>query len=197
MLRVCQFQSSNGAEGAPIAWAAKQQPLATNEESSDDEDGPAPLGTLAAVKQSKRQRSAVASTAETAEADTGREEWMMTPGQHDFLKGIQSKCLKSRTFRNEKNRGQTIPSAPPEAINPDVLAEVQAIQAAYEESRGPSLLDAHLQNQAEAKQQQGKKEWKWNREKNLDDGRRVDKNALGLVLGGAKTELRNKFSSGR
>ena len=33
--------------------------------------------------------------------------------------------------------------------------------------------------------------WKWNREKHLDSGRRVDKNALKMVLGG--DGLKSKF----
>lgn len=122
---------------------------------------------------------------------------MMVPGEHDFLKGI-SKSTKGRAFKNEKMRGQAI--APydhgksAEPINREVLEEVHAIQKAYEQSRGPSLLDAHRQKLQESKQkQQGSKEWTWNRDKNLDDGRRVDKDALHMVLGGASTELRSKF----
>ena len=121
----------------------------------------------------------------------------MVPGEHDFLKGIQSG--RGRTFKNEKNRGQSI-AAPSTAgpVNPKLLEEVNAIQRAYEQSRGPSLIDAHRQKQQELKQQQQgqKTDWKWSREKNLDDGRRVDKNALHQVLGGASTELKSKFQGG-
>ena len=35
--------------------------------------------------------------------------------------------------------------------------------------------------------------WKWNRGDNLSDGRRVDKDALKMVLGGAKDGLNTKF----
>lgn len=196
VLRVCQFNSSNGAECVPVSWAAKQQQPQQEDSSSDEEDGPAPIGTMAAVKAAKRAKRQLASTAAAANAkkdDSGREEWMMTPGEHDFLKGIQSKQMQNRTFKNERNRGQST-AASTEQIAPEVLAEVNAIQQAYAESRGPSLLDAHRQSQQEAKTNANdKKDWKWNREKNLDDGRRVDKNALHLVLGGAKTELASKF----
>jgi hypothetical protein len=151
---------------------------------------------MAASKAAKRAKqhasTAAASNAKKDDRD-GREDWMLTPGEHDFLKGIQSKQMQNRTFKNERNRGQST-AGPVEQINPEVLAEVNAIQQAYAESRGPSLLDAHRQSQQEAKAgANDKKDWKWSREKNLDDGRRVDKNALHLVLGGAKTELANKF----
>ena len=197
--RVCQFKSSDGAKCAPVSWANQTSQPQEMDSSSDEDDGPAPIGTVAAAKAAKRARhqAAASVTATNKDKDNGgREEWMMTPGQHDFLKGIQSKSLQSRTFKNERNRNQSITTTSNnnEQINPQVLAEVQAIQAAYAESRGPSLLDAHReQKQQQAEQQASQKEWKWNREKNLDDGRRVDKNALHLVLGGAKTELAGKF----
>ncbi|KAL9181635.1 hypothetical protein ACHAXT_010440 [Thalassiosira profunda] len=206
VLRVCRFRSSGGSEGAPTSWAAKpesnqQMSQMQEESSSDDDDGPAPLGTVAAAKASKRKRPA-SQTQNKAMAggvdEGGREEWMMVPGEHDFLKGIQ-KSTRSRTFKNEKNRGQPIAATAQSQgpINPKVLEEVSAIQRAYEESRGPSLFDEHRQKQQDLKQKQQedgqKKDWKWNREKNLDDGRRVDKNALHMVLGGASTELKSKF----
>ena len=204
VLRVCRFRSSGGSEGAPTSWSSNQtivvddKKYAREESSSDDEDGPAPLGTMAAAKAAKRKRVPQQNDKATAGGikEGGREEWMMVPGEHDFLKGI-SKSTKSRTFKNEKQRGQSIgggAAASAEPINPQVLEEVNAIQKAYEQSRGPSLFDAHRQKVQETKEQQkGKEEWKWSRDKNLDDGRRVDKNALHLVLGGASTELKSKF----
>mmetsp|Transcript_30201 Transcript_30201/g.63685 ORF Transcript_30201/g.63685 Transcript_30201/m.63685 type:complete len:649 (-) Transcript_30201:493-2439(-) len=209
VLRVCRFRSSGGSQDAPKSWAANpamqmEKGKAEEESSSDEDDGPAPLGTVAAVKASKRKRPPPMQTNATSEKidEGGREEWMMVPGEHDFLKGIQaggSKSTRGRTFKNEKNRGQSIAaaSANNEPINPEVLEEVNAIKRAYEESRGPSLIDAHRQMQHDKKQQQaGQKEWTWNRDKNLEDGRRVDKNALHLVLGGASTELKSKFHGG-
>jgi hypothetical protein len=198
VLRVCRFRSSGGSEDAPTSWSAK--PIPTREKSSsDDDDGPAPLGTIAAVKASKRQRlPQVNNLNKKIEGidEGGREEWMLVPGEHDFLKGI-SKSTRSRTFKNEKMRGQAIVSYSDknsaEQINPEVLEEVNAIQKAYEQSRGPSLFDAHRQKSQESKQQRKANEWNWNRDSNLDDGRRVDKNALHLVLGGASTELKSKF----
>lgn len=202
VLRVCRFRSGGGNEDAPTSWKAEPAVTTNNlqsqdESSSDDDDGPAPLGTIAAAKASKRKRSPQIQKLNKAIEEGGREEWMMVPGEHDFLKGISS-STRGRTFKNEKMRGQAI--APydhgksAEPINREVLEEVQAIQRAYEQSRGPSLLDSHRQKLHESKQQQtGSKEWTWNRDKNLDDGRRVDKDALHMVLGGASTELKSKF----
>jgi hypothetical protein len=41
-----------------------------------------------------------------------------------------------------------------------------------------------------------KKDFQWSRDKNLDDGRRVDKDALGMILGGASDNLKTKFHGG-
>eukprot|EP00986_Skeletonema_menzelii_P014107 scaffold8904_cov149-Skeletonema_menzelii.AAC.17 len=198
VLRVCRFRSSNGTECAPTSWAASSKNVAENNaaESSDEDDGPAPLGTIAAAKAAKRIRQKNNShTASAGAEEGGREEWMMVPGEHDFLKGISKSDFRGRKFKNSKS-SDPVPAVAP--INPEVLAEVQAIHQAYQESRGPSLLDAHRQIKAQQQQQDKKSgEWKWNREKNLDDGRRVDKNALHMVLGGASTELKSKFQSGQ
>lgn len=209
VLRVCRYRSSGGSESAPTSWMATNPsvvPMNNNkvheDSSSDDDDGPAPLGTMAAVKAAKRKRETqIQNVNKQSEYVKGeREEWMMIPGEHDFLKGI-SKSTRSRNFKNEKMRGQAILSYAEsksniEQINPDVLDEVIAIQRAYEQSRGPSLLDAHRQKTLESKlqkQQQKGDEFTWSRDKNLEDGRRVDKNALHQVMGGAKTELKSKF----
>lgn len=185
VLRVCRFRSTNGMECAPTSWAATKtlSTAAETQPESSDEDGPAPLGSIAAAKATKRKRPNETSNIALAgaEKEGGREEWMMVPGEHDFLKGIISKSnFRGRTFKNSKSKSAAAPAA--ETVNPVVLAEVQAIQQAYEESRGPSLLDAHRQNKKEKQEDNKKQEWKWNREKNLDDGRRVDKNARHLVL---------------
>ena len=197
VLRVCRFRSSNGAECAPTSWSTRRVAETNAAESSDEDDGPAPLGTIAAAKAAKRIRQQVnPRTTPAGVEDGGREEWMMVPGEHDFLKGISKSDFRGRKFRNSKSKSESAPATAP--INPEVLAEVHAIHQAYQESRGPSLLDAHRQSKAQQQQQDKKsEEWKWNREKNLDDGRRVDKNALHMVLGGASTELKSKFQSGQ
>ena len=45
---------------------------------------------------------------------------------------------------------------------------------------------------ASAKGEKGN-DWSWSRDKDLDEGRRVDKNHLRMVMGGASTELKSKF----
>jgi len=128
----------------------------------------------------------------------GREEWMINPGQHDFLAGVKSgQSIKGRGFQNKKSRGNDVPAP----VHPAVQAEMNAIMQAHESARGPSLIDLHQSKISQEKElaannRKGKKEWKWSRNKDLDAGRRVDKDALGMILGGAADELKSKFSGG-
>ena len=88
---------------------------------------------MAAVKAAKRKREPQLQhlNMKPGRIEGEREEWMMVPGEHDFLKGI-SKSTRSRTFKNEKMRGQAIVSYADEKnaeqINPEVLEEIYAIQ---------------------------------------------------------------------
>ena len=89
----------------------------------------------------------------------------------------------------------------PAPVHPAVQAEMNAIMQAHESARGPSLIDLHQSKISQEKElaannRKGKKEWKWSRNKDLDAGRRVDKDALGMILGGAADELKSKFSGG-
>ena len=127
----------------------------------------------------------------------------MKPGEHDFLKGVMaSGTIKNRTFKNEKVRGggdgreEGHPDVP---LDPKIKAEMDAIIQAHTHARGPSLIDQHREKKTEEKlreKSKGKGEWKWNRDDDLDNGRKVDKNHLHMVLGGAATELKNKFQGG-
>ena len=124
-----------------------------------------------------------------------REEWMLEPNEHDLLASLASKgaALKSRSFRNEKHNGQT-KSTDDKEINPEVQAEMRRLLMEHNASRGPSLIDLHRETkrqERDEKKSSGK--WGWNREKNLDDGRRIDKNALSMVMGGAADNLKEKF----
>ena len=180
----------------------------------DDDIGPAPLGSLMARKR-RMKGPLLSSTAleqlaedrnsEMIHVTTGvdpnsslsnqREEWMMKPGEHDFLKGVLSKGIKSRTFKNEKggNRDAVVPDAP---LDPKIQLQVDSIIKMHEDARGPSLMDQHRERKAEekvaAKNREGG-DWAWSREKDLDDGRRVDKNHLNMVMGGASSNLKSKF----
>ena len=66
---------------------------------------------------------------------------------------------------------------------------------AHSNARGPSLIDQHRAKKEMDKQTKSGKpaEWKWSRDKDLDAGRRVDKDALSMVLGGAADNLKDKF----
>lgn len=135
---------------------------------------------------------------------SGREEWILLPGKYDFLSGIKTgqTVTKSRGFQNKKVGG-TNDEVPP-AVHPAIQRELDKIIAAHEEARGPSLMEQHRQKvatqkeaaAAEAAARGSKKNWDWNRDKDLDAGRRVDKDALRMVLGGAADGLKTKFQGG-
>eukprot|EP00536_Pseudo-nitzschia_multiseries_P014030 jgi/Psemu1/310539/fgenesh1_kg.649_\ len=187
---------------------------ASNENKEEDEDegpllpgearkarGPAlSLDTIRAQAEHRElQLKATAAGVDMPAETGGREEWMILPGQHDFLSAIKSgQAIKSRGFQNKKSRDadKNTPT-----IHPAVQAEMDAIMEAHQDARGPSLADLHRSKIAQEKElaaraSNGKKEWKWNRDKDLDAGRRVDKDALGMILGGAKDDLKSKFAGG-
>eukprot|EP00957_Ditylum_brightwellii_P185926 14154925-Ditylum_brightwellii.AAC.1 len=158
-----------------------------------------------AQKRQQQQKGVISrkTTTGTAPAITtgGREEWMLEPGEHDILSGIKSAgVLKNRKFRNEKVRQRHDDNAEEKImLSPELQAQIEHIKKVHEEARGPSLIDLHRVKRTAEKEEertQGEGKWKWNREKHLDEGRRVDKNALHQVLGGAKRELNDKFQGG-
>ena len=163
-----------------------------------DEEGPAPLGVRRKGPAMLPQQPPPQGMAEgSGVGSSGREEWMINPGQHDFLSSIKSgHTIKSRGFRNEK--------APEEKnegpIHPKIQREMDDIIQAHKEARGPSLLLQHREKVQQEKKKKmamnSKEEWKWNRDKDLDAGRRVDKDALKMVLGGAAANLQTKFQGG-
>jgi Protein of unknown function (DUF3752) len=130
-----------------------------------------------------------------------REEWMLVPGKFDFLSAIKSgQPIRSRGFEGKRKaeHGTADHSAKP--FDPSIRAEINAMRQAQEEARGPSLIELHRKSRTEEKaamnQQQkgnGSDDWKWNRDKDLDAGRRVDKDALNMILGGAGKDLKTKF----
>ena len=192
-----------------VLGPARRGPAAV-QESSEEDEGPLPVGEAArqargptlppeVIKAQAQRRElelkAAAAGVSMASQEGTREEWMLIPGKFDFLSNIKSgHAIKSRGFQNKKSGGQDKVVA----MHPSIQAEVDKIMAAHNEARGPSLMDQHrakkLQEKIEA---EGKtKEWKWSRDKDLDAGRRVDKDALKMVLGGAKDNLKTKFQGG-
>lgn len=217
MLSVCQDRSKNsrrlvqGPLMDPSAYAADPPRM----ESSSDDEGPAPKGVTRkapslTTEQLKAQTARRAIELECAKAGIapppvalgdevgGREEWMLVPGKFDFLGSIKAgQPMKSRTFEGKpSNRGTALDEEKP--MDPSIKAEIDEIMNAHEQARGPSLMEAHLQKKAEeSKQSSGKKaSWKWSRDKDLDSGRNVDKNALNMILGGASSDLKSKFQGG-
>ena len=192
---------------------------APDDSDEGDDEGPAPAGSILAKRRQRTGQSISASSVRTmaeqrkmeledvaaggtgvpsAAVAGGREEWMLTPGKHDFLKGIKSADpTKSRKFKNEKARGSSGPVDVGPQLTAAQQAEVDAIQRQVEEARGPTLIDQHRHMRAEEKEaarKSGKdKDFNWNRDRDLDAGRRVDKDHLHMVLGGAKEGLKDKF----
>ncbi|VEU34887.1 unnamed protein product [Pseudo-nitzschia multistriata] len=191
----------------------KMYPENNRKEEEDNDEGPllpgevrkarGPAMSLEMIKaQAEHRELQLKATASGVPMPTnagGREEWMIIPGEHDFLSGIKSgQAIKSRGFQNKKSRDADKKSQP---IHPAVQAEMDSIMQAHQDARGPSLMDLHRSKKSQEKElasraNNGKKEWKWNRDKDLDAGRRVDKDALGMILGGAAGDLKSKFAGG-
>merc|ERR1712232_442977 len=109
--------------------------------------------------------------------------------KYDFLSGIKSEQpIKTRVFQDKKSRDERVSVA---TVHPSIQAEIDAIMRAHEEARGPSLIDEHRSKKSRQKLEcnKDKPEWKW-KKSDLDNGRRVDKNALGMILGGAADSLK-------
>lgn len=184
---VCRKHSSKLIRG-PL-------PRPANYNASDDEDDDGPLleGQVR-THNSSAISSGPADVDPTIAGSNGREEWMLTPGKHDFLGAIKSQPLKSRQFSG-KTSAQGMGSSAA-AVDPQMQQEIDALRQAHEESRGPSLLEEHRHHkQEEKKARTNNKTWKWDRDSDLDSGRRVDKEALNLMLGGAGRDLKSKFQS--
>jgi hypothetical protein len=170
-----------------------------NDLDDDDDEGPSPLGVASkghTLSQELLQARMQQQAAEQVSAEGEREEWMLVPGEHDFLSSIKSgQSIKSRGFKNEKARESEVQ----EEINPTIQKEMDSIMEAHKAARGPSLFTQHRARKQQEKQEaSGGKEgdWKWSRDDDLDAGRRCDKGALKMMLGGAATNLQTKFQGG-
>jgi hypothetical protein len=198
-----------GPARGPIAG---EEHIAAAASSSEDE-GPAPVGmgrkvrgadvlppevikAQAAHRALEFNATVAGVSMPTAEGE--REEWMLVPGKFDFMSHIKSgDTMKSRGFENKKAQEQE--QAP---IHPAIQAEMDAIMDLHHNARGPSLFDQHRAKKQQEKQEKvaaiagGKSSFEWKRDKDLDEGRRVDKDALHMVLGGAANNLKTKFQGG-
>ncbi|KAI2510530.1 Protein of unknown function (DUF3752) [Fragilaria crotonensis] len=215
ILAACKHRAAAKQDEAPRRVVRGPLPLhmadqypSHSDRDDDDEDGPVPAGMQKARNgQSKEMVRAMAELRQQElegvisdhayVAKPGeREEWMINPGEHDLLQGIKSGGMKNRNFENRKasdNAQREIP------IDPSVQAEVDAIIQAHREARGPTLIDQHRAKAAAEKANKEKESnpsFGWSREKDLDAGRRVDKDALRLLMGGAGGGLSDKFQGG-
>lgn len=193
----------------PQSMAAEYASRVEPEDSEDDE-GPAPAGMAKTrdgpskgmiremAEYRQEQMEALVSDQAAVTKPGEREEWMINPGEHDLLQGIKKGGMKSRNFENKKvnARVSEMPAAP---VDPSMQAEVDAIIQAHKDARGPSLMDKHRENKAaekSAKAEESGNSFNWKRDTDLDSGRRVDKDALRLLMGGAGGELNDKFQGG-
>lgn len=175
--------------------------------SDEDDEGPLPAGAANAksvtisdevVRATAKRRARELESAKVgANFDPGvdgnaREEWMLVPGKFDFLGAIKSQSIRSRQFD-----GKSKAASAEVGMDPKIRAEIRAVHQAHDEARGPSLMEMHRekkrQEAVELQKSSGSEPWKWNRDKDLDAGRRVDKDALNMILGGAGKDLRSKF----
>ena len=219
ILAACKHRADTKQEEAPRRvvrgplpqHVTADYPAHVEQEDDDDEDdGPAPAGMTKIRKGPSREAIQVmadlrkeqledlVSDQARATKPGEREEWMINPGEHDLLQGIKSGGMKGRNFENKKVRAQAteIPEGP---VDPAMQAEVDAIIQAHRDARGPSLMDQHRDNTAAekaAKANESNPSFGWSREKDLDAGRRVDKDALNLLMGGAGGGLKDKFQGG-
>ncbi|CAJ1962205.1 unnamed protein product [Cylindrotheca closterium] len=165
----------------------------TNPTASDDDEGPLPVGSSSRRSTIQSTQPEISNGEDTDFAKEKREEWMLVPGKNDFLSSIKSgQSINSRGFKNQKPPTEPIE----EGIHPEIRREIDCINAAHNEARGPSLMLQHRarkQKEDNEKGPQGEEKWKWSRDIDLDYGRRVDKNALKMILGGAATDLQSKF----
>jgi Protein of unknown function (DUF3752) len=190
--QVCGQQAERVTKG-PLPRLA----LDHDADDDDDDDGPLLPGL---TRRSFGEASAPAEAVLGAEG--GREEWMLVPGKFDLLTGLKSsgEVTRNRQFSGKRGADSDANAAP---MNPKIEAEIRALREEHEASRGPSLMEEHRlrkeQKDEETRQQKRKgqkTDWKWDRSTDLDAGRRVDTDALNMMMGGANSTLRDKFHSG-
>lgn len=129
-----------------------------------------------------------------------REEWILSAGSHSFINEIMKNPMKQRTFRNVKSSTTTSTSQDNQSQpSSRMQKEMGEMIQQYKEARGPSLIDQHLserKEKSESAKHSSSSSWKWSRDKDLDKDRKVDKNALNQILGGASKGLTDKFQGG-
>jgi hypothetical protein len=220
ILKACKLRAANSEDAQPPTRRAIRGPLPEhmadaypkhNHDDNEDDEGPVPVGEararaaestelVAAMAERRKQEMEGLVSDQVQVAKPGeREEWMIDPGEHDLLQGIKSGTIRNRNFENKKVKSAAAVEVPTGPIDPTMQAEVDAIIQAHKEARGPSLMEQHRLNKAAEQAAKGTEKsqgFSWSRDKDLDAGRRVDKEALRMIMGGAGGELRDKFQGG-
>lgn len=162
-----------------------QTGITNNPAASDDDEGPLPIDSARRLPVIPSTQLIDSNGENGGPNKAQRDEWMVVPGENDFLSSIKSgQSLKSRGFKNQKP-----PTGPvEEAIHPKIRREIDIIKAVHSEARGPTLMSQHRarKQKKDEKLIEGEEKWKWNRDNDLDSGRKVDKNALKMILGGLR-----------
>ena len=128
----------------------------------------------------------------------GREEWMMTPGENKTLGDLEaSMVLKNRTFLQGRNAGKLGAKAPSSA--PLTAAEIEEQERTeklieeYNKSRGPSLMEQHLEKMSQQKGQ-SKPRKAFDRDNDFGTHRAVSKLQVEVMREEAKKAMSMKFS---
>jgi len=128
----------------------------------------------------------------------GREEWMMTPGENKALGDLEaSMVLKNRTFLQGRNAGKVgsnvPPAAPLTAAEIEEQARAQKLIDDFNKSRGPSLMEQHLEKMS---QQKGpaKPRKAFDRDSDFGSHRAVSKLQVEVMREEAKKAMNMKFS---
>mmetsp|Transcript_21958 Transcript_21958/g.32436 ORF Transcript_21958/g.32436 Transcript_21958/m.32436 type:complete len:550 (+) Transcript_21958:73-1722(+) len=221
IFEACNDRAASVAKEAPLRRVVKgplpehmadSYPTNEKEDDFDDDDGPLPAGlntsrralSAEVVNELSKQREDQLDMLDPEKANATkpgeREEWMVNPGEHDLLQNIKSGTMKNRSFENKKARAGTSVQQLEAPVHPSVQAEIDAIMEANKNARGASLMDQHRENKAIEKAMKAGdtngRSFDWSREKDLDADRRVDKDALRLLMGGASGQLKDKFQGG-
>lgn len=145
-----------------------------------------------------KQVTNVKADSEVSSDAAGREEWMMTPGENKTLGDLEaSMVLKNRTFLQGRNAGKLGTKAPSSA--PLTAAEIEEQERTeklieeYNKSRGPSLMEQHLEKMSQQKGQ-SKPRKAFDRDNDFGTHRAVSKLQVEVMREEAKKAMSMKFS---
>eukprot|EP00752_Nemacystus_decipiens_P012895 g11415.t1 len=119
---------------------------------------------------------------DAAEAEVGREEWMLVPPKSlGVLGAIKTLQPTNRKFQTRSARGARAdlhaPKAPKSKAEMEAEAAAEELMAKHREARGASLVERHASDVSKAKQAAGeknggKKNFSWSREEDFEQRRK-------------------------